>query len=115
MQLCNLAQSPDAIASYFILRFFHSYSLQEIADRACVPLVTICDKLSKARSDLQSHLNEPRKIKLALRDIPPAPDLRWSPVPSTELFQELRRLILNARTAVCPSEDALLAPSISGV
>jgi DNA-directed RNA polymerase specialized sigma24 family protein len=100
------AQSKGA--SYFVLRFFHGYQHHEIADLACLPISAIYNKLRTARAEVRSYLEEPGKLQFTNRDLPPAPKLFWSPLPSIDLFHELRKTILDARAGACLPEDELL-------
>ena len=96
-------------ASYFILRFFHGYHHQEIADLACTPISAIYNKLRTFRVEVRSYLEQPGKLQFTSRDVPPAPDLHWTPLSSIDLFKELRNTILNARTGDCLPEAELIA------
>jgi hypothetical protein len=96
-------------ASYFILRFFHGYRIQEIAEIACVPLDAIQRRLSEARAEVRVHLAEPDKTQPAFLAAPPEPVQSWSPVSSQRLVQELRASILSNRTGKCLSESELQA------
>jgi DNA-directed RNA polymerase specialized sigma24 family protein len=96
-------------ASYFILRFFHGYHYQEIADIGHHPLAAIYNHLKVARSEVRSYLQEPGKLQFANRENPPAPALVWAPVSSLALFKELRQSILASRSGDCLSEERLLA------
>ena len=96
-------------ASYFILRFFHGYHHQEIADLACLPISAVYNKLRTFRAEVRSHLEEPGKLQFTSRDLPPTPAMHWSPLSSIDLFKELRQTILTARTSACLPEDELIA------
>jgi DNA-directed RNA polymerase specialized sigma24 family protein len=96
-------------ASYFILHFFHGYSRREITDLARIPVSALYNKLGIARSEVKSYLEETGKLRIFNRDLPPEPVLSWSLLSSAELFQELRGLILEARTSECISEEELLS------
>ena len=93
--------------SYFILRFFHGYRIQEIAEIACVPLDAIQRRLSEARAEVRAHLAEPYKTPSLLSTAPPEPVQCWSPVSSQSLIEELRASILSSRTGECLSESEL--------
>lgn len=94
-------------ASYFILRFFHGYRIQEIAEIACVPLDAIQRRLSEARGEVRAHLAKPYGTQPALSTVPPEPVQRWSLVSSQNLIVELRASILSSRTGECLSENEL--------
>jgi DNA-directed RNA polymerase specialized sigma24 family protein len=96
-------------ASYFILRFFHGYHYQEIADLGRLPISAIYNNLKIARSEIRLYLQEPGKLQFANRTLPPVPILSWSPLSSAVLFKELRETILAARTGNCLPEERLLA------
>lgn len=96
-------------ASYFILRFFHGYHHQEIADLACTPVSAIYNKLRTFRAEVRSYLEQPGKLQFTSRDVPPIPTLYWTPLSSIDLFKELRNTILNARTGDCLPEEELIA------
>jgi DNA-directed RNA polymerase specialized sigma24 family protein len=96
-------------ASYFVLRFFHGYHHQEIADLACLPISAVYNKLRTFRTEVRSHLEQPGKLQFTNRDLPPTPAMHWSPLSSIDLFKELRQTILAARTGACLSEDELIA------
>jgi DNA-directed RNA polymerase specialized sigma24 family protein len=96
-------------ASYFLLHFFHGYSRREIAELACLPLSAIYNKLKITRSEVKSYLNEPGKLRIVDRKLPPEPALSWSLSSTAELFNELRDVILDARLSDCLSEEDLLA------
>jgi RNA polymerase sigma factor (sigma-70 family) len=94
-------------ASYFILRFFHGYRIQEIAEIACVPLDAIQRRLSEARAEVRAYLLEPNKTPLSFPNAPPTLVQGWSPVSSQSLVQELRASIVGSRTGECLSESEL--------
>ena len=96
-------------ASYFILHFFHGYARREIAALACLPMAAIYNKLKIARSEVMSYLESPGKLRMVNRDLPPQPRLSWSLLSAQELFNELRKTILQARVGDCLQEDQLLA------
>jgi DNA-directed RNA polymerase specialized sigma24 family protein len=96
-------------ASYFILHFFHGYARREIAEMACLPIAAIYNKLKVARSEVNSYLEEPGKLRIVNRDLPPQPRLSWSVLSTPELFNELRKSILQARANDCLQEEQLLA------
>ena len=96
-------------ASYFILHFFHGYARREIAELACLPIAAIYNKLKVARSEVVSYLEEPGKLRIVNRDLPPQPRLSWSLLSPPELFNELRMSILQSRTGACLQEEQLLA------
>lgn len=102
-------------ASYFILRFFHGYHHHEIATLACAPISAIYNKLRIFRAEVRSYLDEPGKLHFATRDTAPPPPQSWSLVSSLELFKELRKTILDARTGQCLREADLLAVYAPGV
>lgn len=95
-------------ANYLILLFFHGYTRREVAEIACLPIAAIYNKLKIARTEVKSHLEGSGKLRIAMHDIPPDPELRLSPVSSAELFDELRETILRARTSECIPEEVLL-------
>ena len=95
-------------ASYLTLLFFHGYTRAEIAAIACVPLAAIYNKLKIAREELKDHLANAKTLRIVRRDVPPDPELRVTPVPFAELFDELRSRILSAKTTECLTEDGLL-------
>jgi DNA-directed RNA polymerase specialized sigma24 family protein len=94
-------------ASYFILRFFHGYRIQEIAEIACAPLDAIQRRLSEARGEVRAHLAKPYGTEPVLSTVPPEPVPRWSTVSSQNLIEELRASILSSRTRECFSENEL--------
>jgi DNA-directed RNA polymerase specialized sigma24 family protein len=96
-------------ASYFILRFFHGYHYQEIAELGHHSLPAIYNHLKMARSEVKLHLQEPGKLQFANRVLPPTPVLVWSPLSSIAMFKELRQTILRARTGNCLPEERLLS------
>jgi DNA-directed RNA polymerase specialized sigma24 family protein len=96
-------------ASYFILHFFHGYARREIAEMACLPIAAIYNKLKVARSEVTSYLEEPGKLRIVNRDLPPQPRLSWSLLSAPELFNELRTSVLQARATDCLQEDQLIA------
>ncbi len=96
-------------ASYFILHFFHGYPRREIAEIARLPISAIYNKLKTARTEVKAHLESAATLRIATRDFPPTPELRARPVSSMELFDELRRSILAAKTTECTPEESLLA------
>jgi DNA-directed RNA polymerase specialized sigma24 family protein len=96
-------------ASYFILHFFHGYGRQEIAEIAQLPIASIYNKLKLARGEVVTYLEDPGKLRPVDRSSPPLPALSWTLSSAAELFQELRRAILQARHSECLSEDRLLA------
>jgi DNA-directed RNA polymerase specialized sigma24 family protein len=96
-------------AGYFILHFFHGYARREIAELACLPLAAIYNKLKVARCEVTSYLEEPGKLRIVNRDLPPQPRLSWSLLSAPELFNELRTSILQARAGDCLQEEQLLA------
>jgi DNA-directed RNA polymerase specialized sigma24 family protein len=95
-------------ASYFILRFFHGYHHQEIADLACLPITAVYNKIRVARAEVRTHLEEPTKLRFTSRELPPAPVMHWSLLSSIDLFKELRQTILSARTGACLPEVELI-------
>ncbi len=96
-------------ASYFILHFFHGYARREIAEMACLPIAAIYNKLKVARSEVVSYLETPGKLRIVNRDLPPQPRLSWSLLSPPELFNEIRKSILQSRAGVCLQEEQLLA------
>jgi DNA-directed RNA polymerase specialized sigma24 family protein len=95
-------------ASYFILHFFHGYARREIAEIACLPIAAIYNKLKVARAEVKSHLEASGKLRIALREAPPEPELLLSPISSTELFDNLQQTIFDAKDSECLSEETLL-------
>jgi DNA-directed RNA polymerase specialized sigma24 family protein len=96
-------------ASYFILRFFHGYHHQEIADLACAPISAIYNKLRLFRTEVRSWLEEPGKLQFTSRELSPKPTLHWTSLSSIDLFKELRKAILDARADDCLPEEELVA------
>ena len=96
-------------ASYFILHFFHGYARREIAELACLPIAAIYNKLKVARSEVASYLEEPGKLRIVNLDLPPQPRLSWSLLSTPELFNEIRKSILQSRAGACLQEEQLLA------
>ena len=96
-------------ASYFVLRFFHGYHHQEIADLACSSISVIYNKLRTARAEVQSYLDGPSKLQFTSREFSPTPTLQWNLLSSVDLFKELRKTILDARTGSCLPADELVA------
>ncbi len=96
-------------ASYFILRFFHGYHYQEIADLGHHSLSAIYNHLKMARSEVKLHLQQPGKLQFANRALPPTPVPVWSPLSSIAMFRELRHTILRARNGNCLPEERLLS------
>jgi RNA polymerase sigma factor (sigma-70 family) len=108
-RICNYAvwRKPQLRgASYFVLKFFHGYRIQEIAEIACVSITAVERRLSEARAEVREYLTEPSK-QPALRPMPPAPEQGWGPVSSQTLLRELRSSILNSRTGDCLSQAEL--------
>lgn len=95
-------------ASYFILHFFHGYARREIAEIACLPIAAIYNKLKAARTEVKSHLEASGKLRIALREAPPEPELLLSPISSTELFDNLQQTIFDAKDSECLSEETLV-------
>lgn len=91
-------------ASYFVLRFFHGYTLHEIATIAGLPLSTIQPKLSEARADVRAYIADSHHVRLVGKVTPPEPVELWNPISWPKLFLELRSMILNARVGECLSE-----------
>ena len=111
-RICSYAvwrKESSKSASYFILHFFHGYGRREIAELACVPISAIYNKLKIARSEVISCLEAPGKLRIVNRDLPPQPALSWSLSSAPELFNELRKTILQARLFDCLDEEQLLA------
>jgi DNA-directed RNA polymerase specialized sigma24 family protein len=91
-------------ASYFVLRFFHGYTLHEIATIAGLPLSTIQPKLSEARADVRAYIADSHHVRLVGKVTPPEPVELWNSISWPKLFLELRAMILNARKGECLSE-----------
>jgi DNA-directed RNA polymerase specialized sigma24 family protein len=91
-------------ASYFVLRFFHGYTLHEIATIAGLPLSTIQPKLSEARADVRAYIADSHYVRLVGKVTPPEPVELWNSISWPKLFLELRAMILNARKGECLSE-----------
>jgi DNA-directed RNA polymerase specialized sigma24 family protein len=111
-RICGYAvwrKESSKSASYFILHFFHGYGRREIAELACLPISAIYNKLKIARSEVVSYLEAPGKLRIVNRDLPPQPALSWSLLPVPELFNELRKTILQARLSDCLEPEQLLA------
>lgn len=111
-RICSYAvwrKSASKSASYFLLLFVHGYTRREVAEIARLPIAAIYNKLKVAREELKAHLATSGKLRIATRDVLPDPGLRVSPVPSDELFQELRQRIFEARSSECLPEEILLA------
>ncbi len=100
------AQSKSA--SYFILRYFHGYHHQEIADLACTNLAAIYSKFRRFRIEVRSYIEEPGKLRFTSCEVPPTPDLHWTLLSSIDLFKELSKTILDARTGGCLPEEELI-------
>ena len=94
-------------ASYFILRFFHGYTLQEIGAIAGLPLSAVKPKLSEARADVREYIAGSSRLRLIGRAMPPEPIQLWTPVSWPNLSCELRAVILDGRTGPCLSEQEL--------
>jgi len=110
-RICNYAvwrKNSSKSASYFILHFFHGYARREIAEIACLPIAAIYNKLKVARDEVKSHLEASGKLRIAICEAPPEPELLLSPISSSELFDHLQQTILEAKGSVCLSEEALL-------
>jgi len=95
-------------ASYFILHFFQGYARREIAEIACLPIAAIYNKLKVARDEVKSHLEASGKLRIAIRETPPEPELLLSPISSSELFDDLQQTIFEAKGSECLPEEALL-------
>jgi DNA-directed RNA polymerase specialized sigma24 family protein len=95
-------------ASYFILRYFHGYHHQEIAELACTNVAAIYSKFRRFRIEALSFLEEPGKLQFTSRELPPTPALHWTPLSSVDLFKELRNTILSARTGACLPKEELI-------
>ena len=95
--------------SYFVLHFFHGYFPREIAELAILPVSAIYNKLKSARTELKAHLSTPGKLQPMRPGPMPAPPLALLAVSATDLFQELRGIILQAKREDCLSEEELLA------
>ncbi len=111
-RICGYAvwrKESSKSASYFILHFFHGYGRREIAELACLPISAIYNKLKIARSEVVSYLEAPGKLRVVNRDLPPPPALSWSLLSTPELFNELRKTILQALLSDCLPPEQLLA------
>ncbi len=116
--ICSYAvwrKESSKTASYFILHFFHDYSRREIAELALLPIAAIYNKLKTARSEVKSHLENPGKLRILNRDLPPIPASSWNLLSTPELFKELRETILRARFTECLPEEELLAQYRSSI
>ncbi len=116
-RICSYAiwrKETSKSASYLTLLFFHGYSRSEIASLAGAPLAAIYNKLKIARQELKAHLAQSNSLAIARGDVRPVPALRVTSVTFAELFDELRTLILSARSTECLAAESLLAhyPSI---
>jgi RNA polymerase sigma factor (sigma-70 family) len=99
-------------ASLFILRFFHDYHLQEIAEIANASLAVVQPNLSRMRAELQRYLKQPSEPQSAGA----APEeLPWTPISSAELYRELRATVMRARNGDCLAKDELLAHYLTAV
>ncbi|MFZ2021757.1 MAG: hypothetical protein WAV06_08440 [Terracidiphilus sp.] len=110
-RICNYAvwrKDSSKSASYFLLLFFHGYTRRAVAEIAQLPLAAIYNKLKVARQELAAYLKASTKLRIAIRDLPPSPELRVSLIASTELFQELRGTIFAARSSECLNKEGLL-------
>jgi DNA-directed RNA polymerase specialized sigma24 family protein len=110
-RICSYAvwrKNSSKSVSYFILHFFHGYARRQIAEIACLPIAAIYNKLKVARDEVKSHLEASGKLRIAVREAPPEPELLLSPISSTELFDDLQKTILDAEGCACLSEEALL-------
>lgn len=96
-------------ASYFILRFFHGYHTQEIANLACSPIGVLYTKLREFRIEVRTYLEEPNRIRFIGQSLPPRPVPVKDLISSLELFTELRQTILATRTGACLPEEELIA------
>jgi RNA polymerase sigma factor (sigma-70 family) len=108
-RICNYAvwRKPQLRgASYFVLKFFHGYHIQEIAEIASVPMPAVERRLSEVRAEVREYLAKPGK-QPALRLVPPEPAQCWGPVSSQSLLRELRSSILNGKSGECPPQAAL--------
>src|ERR1700730_4619623 len=95
-RICGYAvwrKETSKSASCFILHFFHGYGRREIAELACLPIAGIYNNLKIARAEVKSYLEEPGKIRVVNRELPPEPALAWSLSSSGEVFTELRKTI----------------------
>jgi DNA-directed RNA polymerase specialized sigma24 family protein len=91
-------------ASYFVLRFFHGYGLQEVTSIAGLPLSAVKPKLSEARADVREYMTDSKSVRLVGRAAPPEPIQLWALVSWPSLSRELRAMILDGRTGECLSE-----------
>ena len=108
-RICRYAawrKDHNKSASFFVLRFFHGYHLQEIAEITVLSMSVVQPKLSRMRSEIQHYLDNPDDPQFSAA---PAIELSWTPVSSPELFRELRAAIMQTRRGDCPEESELLA------
>jgi len=91
-------------ASYFVLRFFHGYGLQEVTAIAGLPLAAVKPKLSEARADVRDYMADSKSVRLIGGAAPPEPIQLWAPVSWPSLSRELRAMILDGRTGECLPE-----------
>lgn len=110
-RICNYAvwrKESSKSASHFILHFFHGYARREIAEIARLPIAAIYNKLKIARKEVKSHLEASGKLRIAVREAPPEPELLLSPISSSELFDNLQQTIFEAKGSECLPDEALL-------
>lgn len=104
LSICHYAcvRKESAIAaSALIFRFFHSYTLQEVATLLRAPKQQITDWLKLARREARLFRTDPARLKFlsaeSASNFPAPVALR----PSEDVIEQLRALILQTRQGEC--------------
>jgi len=105
--LCWRKQTAKS-ASVLLLRFFHAYFPDEIAQIALMKRGSIDELLRIAREEVKGYLADPSSVEIMHHGKPPELMPRQVAVPPEQFSEELRNTIAQARTIPCVDKQQLL-------
>ena len=94
-------KSSAKFANVFLLRFFHGYFPEEIMHICMITRHAVDLSLSHARGEIKAYLADPNRIQVLHQTPPPEAVLPDAPVSPHQFVDEMRGLILSARTEAC--------------
>jgi RNA polymerase sigma-70 factor (ECF subfamily) len=94
-------------ANIFLLRFFHEFNHQEIANICLISRHAVDLALARAREELKAYVTGPQQIHVLGRGNAPEFKPQTTAVPSDKFAGDMMLEIFQSRGGACPSDDRL--------
>lgn len=94
-------------ANMFLLRFFHQFSHEDIANICLVSRHAIDLALARAREELKAYVADPQQIRVLGRGNAPEFKPQNTAVPSDKFANDMMLEIFQSAWGACPSDDLL--------